>query len=120
MPGSKYACTNAYSPPQYDFETHFMLPNLDKLQIHKRQLEFLGHNVRKRDLEHLALIEILECRSSRGHQRSTFLDNLLDIIPDIRKTDPKHLVEYKGGLKVHGSQFLQQILHSKMKTKKQN
>ncbi len=44
--------------------------------IRKRQLQFVGHICRKRDLEHLALTGKLEGKKSRGRQRETFITSL--------------------------------------------
>ena len=41
--------------------------------ITKRQLEFLGHTIRKRKLEHLAITGKIEGKRAPGRQRTTFL-----------------------------------------------
>ena len=47
--------------------------------IRKRQLDFLGHIIRKRGLEHLALTGRIEGKRSQGRQRKTYMDNIKDI-----------------------------------------
>ena len=44
--------------------------------IRKRQLQFVGHICRKRDLEHVALTGKIAGKKSRGRQRETFMTSL--------------------------------------------
>ena len=44
--------------------------------IRKRQLQFLGHINRHKELEHLALTGKIEGTRSRGRQRITYLESL--------------------------------------------
>ena len=44
--------------------------------IRKRQMEFLGHLNRHKDLEHLALTGKIEGKRSRGRKRLTYLESL--------------------------------------------
>ena len=44
--------------------------------IRKRQMEFLGHVCRRRDLEFLSLTGKVEGKRDRGKQRIAFLDSL--------------------------------------------
>ena len=44
--------------------------------IRKQQLEFLGHCVRKNDLEYLFLTGKIEGKRDRGRQRATYLQNV--------------------------------------------
>ena len=44
--------------------------------IRKRQLEFLGHILRKDGMENLCITGFVEGKRSRGWQRITFLDSL--------------------------------------------
>ena len=44
--------------------------------IRKRQLEFLGHICRKKDLEYLSITGKIEGRRSRGRQRTTYIESL--------------------------------------------
>ena len=44
--------------------------------IRKRQLEFLGHICRHKDLEYLSITGKIEGKRSRGRQRIKFLDSL--------------------------------------------
>ncbi|GFO19560.1 endonuclease-reverse transcriptase [Plakobranchus ocellatus] len=44
--------------------------------IRQRQLQFLGHICRHKDLEHLANTGKIEGKRSRGGQRITFIENL--------------------------------------------
>jgi len=61
--------------------------------IRKRQLEFLGHVIRKKEMEHLTLTGKIEGKRSRGRQRRTLLDSLVEITPDKRKLDFIHLAD---------------------------
>ena len=45
-------------------------------RIRKRQLEFLGHIMRKEKLENLTVTGKIEGKRSRGRQRSTFMESL--------------------------------------------
>ena len=44
-------------------------------RIRKRQLEFLGHIMRKEKLENLTVTGKIEEKRSRGRQRSTFMES---------------------------------------------
>ena len=44
--------------------------------IRKRQLEFLGHTLRKDGMENLCITGFVEGKRGRGRQRITFLDSL--------------------------------------------
>ena len=44
-------------------------------RIRKRQLEFLGHNMRKEKLEILIVTRKIEGKRSRGRQRSIFKES---------------------------------------------
>ena len=50
--------------------------------IRKRQLEFLGHVIRREKIEHLCLRGMIEGRRSRGRQRKKFLDSFLEDIEE--------------------------------------
>jgi len=45
----------------------------------KRQFEFLGHVIRKNNLEDLSLSGRFEEKHARGRQRITYLDNFKDV-----------------------------------------
>ena len=49
--------------------------------IRKRQMEFLGHVIRREKIEHLCLTGMIEGRS-RGRQRKKFLDSILEDIEE--------------------------------------
>ena len=49
-------------------------------QIRERQLGFLGHVLRRKQLEHLSLSGKIEGRRARGRQRHKYLDTLLQDI----------------------------------------
>ncbi|GFN95511.1 endonuclease-reverse transcriptase [Plakobranchus ocellatus] len=44
--------------------------------IRQKQLQFLGHISRRKDLEHLAVTGKIEGKRSRGRQRITFIESL--------------------------------------------
>ena len=44
--------------------------------IRKRQLQFLGHVLRKEELEDVAITGKIEGKRARGRQRLTFISNL--------------------------------------------
>ena len=46
--------------------------------IRKRQMEFLGHIIRREKIEHLCLTGMIEGRRSRGRQRKKYLDSILE------------------------------------------
>ena len=48
--------------------------------IRKRQIEFLGHVIRREKIEHLCLTGMIEGRRARGRQRKKFLDSILEDI----------------------------------------
>ena len=50
--------------------------------IRKRQMEFLGHVIRREKIEHLCLTGMIEGRRSRGRQRKKFLDSILEDIEE--------------------------------------
>ena len=49
-------------------------------EIRKRQLNFLGHILRKEKIEHLCLTGKIEGRRARGRQRKKYLDSILEDI----------------------------------------
>ena len=46
--------------------------------IKRRQMEFLGHIIRREKLEHLCLTGMIEGRRARGRQRRKFLDAIME------------------------------------------
>ena len=46
--------------------------------IRKRQMEFLGHVLRREKIEHLCLTGMIEGRRSRGRQRKKYVDCILE------------------------------------------
>ena len=50
--------------------------------IRNRQMEFLGHVIRREKIEHLCLTGMIEGRRARGRQRKKFLDSILEDIND--------------------------------------
>ena len=44
--------------------------------IRKRQMKFVGHIYRKREIEHLSMTGRIDGRRSRGRQRETYIDSL--------------------------------------------
>ena len=46
--------------------------------IRRRQMEFLGHVIRREKLEHLSLTGMIEGRRVRGRQRKKFLDSIME------------------------------------------
>ena len=71
--------------------------------IRKRQLEFLGHVVRKEGLEDLVLTALgkIEGTRDRGRQRKTFLGSLREQVANkwrngIRSSDILHLTRERG------------------------
>ena len=50
--------------------------------IRKRQMEFLGHVIRREKIEYLCLTGMIEGRRSRGRQRKKFLDSILENIEE--------------------------------------
>ena len=49
-------------------------------EIRKRQMNFLGHILRKEKIEHLCLTGKIEGRRARGRQRKKYLDSILEDI----------------------------------------
>ena len=55
--------------------------------VRRKQLEFLGHVLRKDELEKLVFCGKIEGKRSRGRQRTSFSDSLRDMIPNTSKTE---------------------------------
>ena len=60
-------------------------------KIRKRQLNFLGHIIRRQSIEHLALTGRVEGRRARGRQRMKYLDSLTEDVGRIEK--PAELIQ---------------------------
>ena len=46
-------------------------------QLRERQLRFLGHVLRRKQIEHLSLTGMIEGTRARGRQRQKYLDTLI-------------------------------------------
>ena len=69
-------------------------------EIRKRQLNFLGHVLRKEGVEHLTLTGKIEGKRARGRQRQKFINSLIeDLTPDIT---PVKLIQLADRLRWRG------------------
>ena len=56
-------------------------------EIRKRQLNFIGHVIRREKIEHLCLTGRIEGRRSRGRQRTKYMDSIVGDIEGIHTTN---------------------------------
>ena len=61
-------------------------------EVRKRQINFLGHVLRREGMEHHTLTGKIEGRRARGRQRQKFLNSLVeDLSPNLKPTELIHL-----------------------------
>ena len=81
-------------------------------KIRRRQLEFLGHIVRKENLEHLIVTGKIEGKRSKGRQRQTYIDSLSKWIgmstQELLENGKRKMV-----VELHGRQSSERTRHSK-------
>ena len=63
-------------------------------EIRKRQLNFIGHIIRREKIEHLCLTGRIEGRRSRGRQRTKYMDS---IVKDIERNNTSNELIHLAG-----------------------